>query len=456
MLPQRTSILIVGAGPAGMALAISLFKQGCKDFVIVDGAEEGLLASRAMVIHAATLEALDTIGCADPLVQIGIKGQGLKIRNATSTLLSIDFKTLESDTQYPYVLCIPQTVTENVLRTELGKLGVQILRPYKVTGMARNKSEGNAIDVSFDTGDIIQAKYIIGADGSRSAVRKLSGISFRDPETKDGVEGPSGEEMVLADVTFSSTPTEPSPMEGVNVFLTDRGSAILIPLPELHEDIYARTPPALDHDNDTPSSPPQVWRLACTLTCAIEAPPPNPPIEYLQRAINMFGPANLSSDTSINPNPVKIATCLWSSKFKIRSAIADQAFKRFESGSGGAGVDSSAGGVVFLVGDAAHIHSPAGGQGMNLGLRDAIGLAPVLVAHLQASGGDLGLQEYADARHARALEIIALTKRMNKIQGVMSTPILGWGAAGVMKVVSHVPAITRNAAWGLSGLAERR
>lgn len=93
---------------------------------------------------------------------------------------------------------------------------------------------------------------------------------------------------------------------------------------------------------------------------------------------------------------------------------------------------------------------------MNLGLRDAIGLAPVLVAHLQASGGDLGLQEYADARHARALEIIALTKRMNKIQGVMSTPILGWGAAGVMKVVSHVPAITRNAAWGLSGLAERR
>lgn len=57
-----------------------------------------------------------------------------------------------------------------MLRKELGKLGVQILRPYKVTGMARNKSEGNVIDVSFDTGDIIQATHVIGADGSRSAV----------------------------------------------------------------------------------------------------------------------------------------------------------------------------------------------------------------------------------------------------------------------------------------------
>jgi len=114
--------------------------------------------------------------------------------------------------------------------------------------------------------------------------------------------------------------------------------------------------------------------------------------------IDTYGPACITSDSSLNWTTVKIDQLIWSTRFRTHSAIADRTFTRL-------------GATIFLVGDAAHVHSPAGGQDMNLAIRDAIFLAEAVTKHIQASAenpdvDDTILQEIAEARHARALETI--------------------------------------------------
>jgi 2-polyprenyl-6-methoxyphenol hydroxylase-like FAD-dependent oxidoreductase len=189
MLPEQTSILIVGAGPAGLSAAISLFSQGCKDILIVDAVERSPDTSRAMAIHAATLEvvtmpaiisgfslkllqqALETIGCADKLVELGIKGETLSIWDRKAPILKFSIhKHLSSYTKYSYILLLSQSKTEEVLEEHLKGLGIEVQRPYKVVGMQGDVDEYGNTQVLFESGEVVKAQYVIGADGARSAV----------------------------------------------------------------------------------------------------------------------------------------------------------------------------------------------------------------------------------------------------------------------------------------------
>jgi len=105
MLPEQTSILIVGAGPTGLSAAISLFNQGCKDILIVDAAERSPDTSRAMAIHAATLEALETIGCADKLVELGIKTESFNIWDRKAPIFTFSIHKPLSPTQSTHMSC---------------------------------------------------------------------------------------------------------------------------------------------------------------------------------------------------------------------------------------------------------------------------------------------------------------------------------------------------------------
>ena len=187
MLPEQTSILIVGAGPAGLSAAISLFNQGCKDIVIVDAAERMPDTSRAMAIHAATLEvrlnnyggfsltliqqALETIGCADKLVELGIKAETMKVWDRKAPILTLSIhEYLSSYTKYSYVLLLSQSKTEEVLEEHLKGLGIDVQRPCKAVGIQGDVDEFGNTQVLFESGEVIKAQYVIGADGARSAV----------------------------------------------------------------------------------------------------------------------------------------------------------------------------------------------------------------------------------------------------------------------------------------------
>ncbi|KAF9070667.1 hypothetical protein BDP27DRAFT_1323231 [Rhodocollybia butyracea] len=394
-LPPQTRILIVGSGPSGLAAGISMLCNGIQpsELVIVDSVEKGSNTSRAIAIHAATLEV----------------NTDWKLGDKNGPFFQSSFEYNSRHTKYPFFLSLSQKITEHVLEERLNELGVKVLRPFHVSGMKESPT-GKGMDVLFESGEIIKAEYVIGADGARSTVRRLSDIKFADPDGKsfeDSVESELAQ-MVMADVSFSSPlPDSPSLLTA-----TRDGMFLLMSLgkPVVTDMLY--------------NSSETVYRIG------------------FSEHINRYAPLFLSSDPTVNPNPINITKMYWTTRFRLHSAIAEVFFKRIH------------GGFIFLVGDAAHIHSPAGGQGMNLGLRDALGLGPVLAEHvLKGSGGDLAaLESYATLRRIRGLNMIQLTKRLlSAINFVMQPHYFDWPAK-VIRLLSRISLIQRKFAYQLSGL----
>ena len=168
----------------------------------------------------------------------------------------------------------------------------------------------------------------------------------------------------------------------------------------------------------------------------------------------MYGPACMSSDPSINLTPVKIDQLLSSTRFRTHSAIADRTFTRF-------------GAAILIVGDAAHIHAPAGGQGVDLGIRDGIFLGEAVTKHIQASAENPDvdhaiLEEIAEARHVLALEIIGYMKKLLMLAGLTYDAYTWWMPFGrasfrdlVLRVAGRFKFAQSRIAWSLSGLGRR-
>src|SRR5215470_16204921 len=165
MLPTDTDVLIVGAGPTGLALAATLQQAGIRH-VLLDRLAEGQNSSRAAVIHAHTLEVLDSIGVADHLVDRGLKLSTFSIRDRDRPLLSLPFDRLAS--KYAYLLMLPQDITEKVLAERLIALGGTIHRGSTATKVDPGDG-GVKVSVKSQTGEsVIRAHYVVGADGMHS------------------------------------------------------------------------------------------------------------------------------------------------------------------------------------------------------------------------------------------------------------------------------------------------
>ena len=284
----------------------------------------------------------------------------------------------------------------------------------------------------------------------------MAGIGFSDPTITD-LEGEADNnlaQMILADVTFDATNVDDL---ASSLTLSPNSLFLFSPLPfSFNESLAA---------DKQVSIPERIYRIGCGVPLEDGEIPHSPPKEYVQNLVDRFGPYRLVSDPSVNPNskPTCIKDIVSSTRFRNHASIADVTFARLGPGEPGEG------GVILLVGDAAHIHSPAGGQGMNLGLRDAILLGEALTKHVHASEtkplseADAILHAFATARHARALEVIKLTKGILSVTGMKYRERLSWWCpidsatvrAWALWVLGNIPFVQRKMAWELSGLGRR-
>jgi 2-polyprenyl-6-methoxyphenol hydroxylase-like FAD-dependent oxidoreductase len=378
-----TDVLVVGAGPTGLTLAATLLTRGIKA-TIVDKAPRGADTSRAAAVNARTLEVLEDLDVSRRLVKAGLIAPRFTMRQGPKLLIPVDFSNLP--TAYPYTLMISQADTERVLEERLGELGAEVTRPKS---LSRLDQDDTGVTATFDDGETVRARYVVGADGMHSTVREQAGIGFTG--------GEFAESFVLADVRV----TGEAPRDEVILFYARDGLNVLAPLPD---GIFRIVAPAADA-------------------------PEKPSVEFVQDLLDTRG---------FGPGRTVVTELLWGSRFRIHHRVAD----------------SYRAGRLLLAGDAAHVHSPAGGQGMNLGITDAVALATALTEalHQEPQGPDT-LDAYSAGQRHKAREVLTLTGRLTRV-ATLPRPLRP-ARNSVMRLAAHVPAVRRQLAWRLSGLVYR-
>jgi 2-polyprenyl-6-methoxyphenol hydroxylase-like FAD-dependent oxidoreductase len=386
MFPTETDVLIVGAGPTGIALAATLQQSGVPH-LLIDKLAEGLSTSRAAVIHAHTLEVLESIGVADQLAARGLQLSTFRIRDRDRALLSLPFDTLASP--HACLLMLPQDVTEKVLADRLTALGGVIHRGIAAT-LVKQSEAGAEVRVVSPAGEqTIRARYVVGADGMHSGVRAAAGIVY------EGAAYP--ESFVLADVEMDW----PLRDQEVSLFFSAAGLVVVAPLPG------------------------GAYRIVATLADA----PERPALADIQALLDARGLA---------AQPGKVSKVIWSSRFRVHHRLAS----------------SYRNDRLFLIGDAAHVHSPAGGQGMNCGLVDACMLGQLLADVIHGRRPEAELDSYEQLRRPAAAEVLALAGRLTALatmRGAFRRAVRN----AIFSIIDRVGPAKRRLLMNLSGLSRR-
>lgn len=352
-------VAVVGGGPVGLYLASLLLQEGISVRVYEQRHQHGS-HSRAIGIHPPALEALDRIGCADPLIQRGVTiRSGIAFSNGRR-LAGMDFSVLQS--RYPFVLSSPQTVTESVLEERLLMLdGGALTRGATVTAYSVQDSH---VELSIDASvagsgaahreDRIKARWCVVASGARSAAparpcgQTVHPERIRTREYRDS--------YVMGDFTDSTSFGNTAVL-----FLERDGIVESFPLPGRIRRWVAR----------------------------VNENAPDRTADWLAGVVG--------SRTGTTPDS---ASCTMISSFGVRSGMLPHLISR----------------RVVTIGDAAHEVSPIGGQGMNLGWLDAVELVPFLKLALAGSPATEVAQEFERSRR-RAAARAALQSEINMMLG---------------------------------------
>jgi 2-polyprenyl-6-methoxyphenol hydroxylase-like FAD-dependent oxidoreductase len=387
MLRIQTDVLIVGAGPTGLALATALQQAGV-DHLLIDALETAQNTSRAGVVHPHTLEMLEKIGVAVPLSAEGITVKDFTVRERDQPLLRISYAALPS--AFQHMLLVPQSVTEAVLQARLENLGGEVQRGVAALGVTTDAT-GAAVRVQTAEGErMVRARYVVGADGMHSVIREAAGIAFHGEAY--------GESFVLADVHMDW----PMGKSEVSLFFSPAGLVVVAPLPD------------------------GSYRVVAT----VDDVPDVPGIELIQRLLDARGPA---------AKRAHVTDLVWSSRFRVHHRLADTYRKA----------------PILLMGDAAHVHSPAGGQGMNAGLVDAIVLGEALTRVVRDGAPDSVLDDYAATRRPAAELVLGLASRLTRMATVRSGTVRRIRNV-VLRLLNRIPPFKRNLSLALSGIARRK
>ena len=372
---ETTDVLVVGAGPTGLATACELRRFGLT-VRVVDSAPRASEHSKALVIHARTREVFEGMGVAAEFAAEAEPMLRVQLFHGRQRLGTLAIGELGPDVPAP-VMC-DQSTTERLLAARLAALGGAVERERTLVAFADEGERVRATLRARDGGEeTVTACWLVGADGAHSAVRHGLGLTF---------DGAAYEDMFdQADVKIR---WDRPPGEAYGL-LRARGLLVMLPLPRGRHRI---------------------------IVIGGEGHSPEPTLEMFQRLVDEFSPGAVLHDPEIV-------------RFRLHRRMAPRMSV----------------GRVFLAGDAAHIHSPAGGQGMNTGIQDAYGLAWRLALVARGAARPELLTTYHDERHPIAARILGLTDRLFQT-ALTQRPALLWFRRVMIRTVLRARALQRRVA----------
>ena len=382
---NNPKVLIAGAGPVGLTLANELVRHGIS-IRIVDKNAERTDKSKALVLWSRPLELFDDAGYVQEFIPAGMIAHGAQISTGKEIMARISLDSIDS--RFPYALMIAQSETERVLEERLAAAGIKVERTAELVGFT---DTGSTVEVTLrkadGSGETLHADWLVGCDGAHSAVRHGLGFAF---------EGSTLEShWALADGYVTGL----DPKDRLHIFWHRDG-------------ILAFFPIAGDR-----------WRVIGDLGPATgDEKHPDPTLAEINTLM-----AHRGSPSIVMRDP------FWLAAFRIN----ERKVKNYSKGR------------VFLAGDAAHIHSPAGGQGMNTGMQDAFNLAWKLALVIEGAAKPVLLDSYSPERSAVGEQVLKNAGRLTEA-ATLRNPVAQGLRNTIVKFATGFPAIQHKIAGQLA------
>ncbi|WP_086852685.1 FAD-dependent monooxygenase [Amycolatopsis kentuckyensis] len=385
MRELTAEVVVAGAGPTGLMLANELALAGV-DVQVLERMHERTGLSKALNLQPRTAEVLDLRG----LLGRAEDRSFATVADGHFAVIPVSYAGWE--TRHPYQLGIPQAEVEAALEERLNEQGVQVRRGHELTGFVQD-----ADGVTVTAGDLrIRAAYLVGCDGGRSAVRKALDLPF------EGIEGQG--HGVSADVLFKTTPPgAPTQWRSMNNMVTSGSPGKFVGVIPLAEPNLYRV--SFGDRLNRPEN------LRAEVTAE----------EVRQAVADRFGPE------------AEIEEIRWASRFSDDSRLA-ASYKV---------------GRVLLAGDAAHVHFPAGGQGLNLGIQDAMNLGWKLAATVRNQAAPALLDTYEAERRPVAKRVLDNVAAQNAL--IPTTPNQ-LALRALFRDLTALPEVQRHLSGMISGL----
>ena len=358
-MTDNPKVLISGAGPVGLTLANELVRHGIS-VRIVDKSAGRTDKSKALVMWSRTLELFDDAGYAKDFMSSGMQAHGAQISTGSQVVARVSFDLIDS--RFAYALMIAQSETERVLEERLAASGVAVERGVALAGFA---DKGSAVEAQLTRAngetEKVEADWLVGCDGAHSTVRHGLGFAFEGSTLQS--------HWALADGHITGL----APADHLHIFWHRDGILAFFPIVGDRWRVIANLGPARDGETH-----------------------PDPTLEEINALMARRGSPGIAMS-----DPV------WLAAFRINERKVRDYSK----------------GRVFLAGDAAHIHSPAGGQGMNTGMQDAFNLAWKLALVIEGAARPALLDSYSPERTAVGDRVLRNAGRLTEA-AMLRNPLL--------------------------------